>query len=179
MASSVGIIANHKNVILGLQVDIDADLTSAHYDEIIIFKERVVGDAGRPDYGVAADRLATDRQLIGCLALHCLAQVKTNTQLSQSAPDDAGGFFGQAWQQPWQGLYEVNMDFTIANAMIFHNLLQVAWQRACQLNAGWPGTDQWTNHKTVPAGRSVAMRAYPAGRTPDVPPEVPPAADRD
>lgn len=83
----IGVVADDEDVVLGLQINVDGNLAPPRDDEVIIVEERMVGDAGRPDDGVAADRFAVDGQLVGGFALDGTAEVQPDAEALKLAAD--------------------------------------------------------------------------------------------
>src|SRR4051794_40303722 len=72
---SIGVITDNVYVIFGLKVFIDLDFAVLAEYELIIFKERVIGDTGGPDDSMALQGLIVDRQGFGGLRLDRLIQI--------------------------------------------------------------------------------------------------------
>lgn len=93
----VGIVTDNKNILFGLKINIGGDLATIHQNEIIISEKWMVGNAGRPDDGVAAHRLAIDHQRVGGLAGYSLAKMQLDAQTAQAPANGLRGTFGHAW----------------------------------------------------------------------------------
>jgi len=56
----VGVIANHKYVVVSLQVEVGCNFAVRGEHESVVAEERMVGDSGGPHDGLALDRIAAD-----------------------------------------------------------------------------------------------------------------------
>src|SRR4029453_3609006 len=83
----VGIIPNHKYVVVSLKVEVGSDFAAWGEHESVVLEERMVGDAGGPHDGVALDRFAADDQLVSCHSFDGAVRIEFDTFTAQPPRD--------------------------------------------------------------------------------------------